>query len=126
MYLDFSVKAGHGLQLILICKHGQIIVDELNGFVRTIARNSSSRNLPTTQYATASDQNTFEIAPTDPIKSTESVWEALINGGDFPSGQTGLNALRSLVASYTSNEHQNKPIFVKSFEINPEIEYPWA
>ena len=126
MYLDISVKAGHGLQLILICKHGQIILDELTGYVRSISRSEKNRNLPTTQYGSTGINNVFQIEPSNVITSTENVWYKLIEGNGYPDADTGIHALCCLAAAYTSNKNGNISILLEDPRIDCEVKYPWS
>lgn len=126
MYLDISVKAGHGLQLILICKHGQIILDELTGYVRSISRSKQNRDLPTTQYGSSGINNIFQTEPSNVISSTEDVWRKLIEGDGYPDAEIGLHALRCLVAAYTSNKNGNVPIRLEDPSIDCNTTYPWS
>jgi len=126
MHLDISVKAGHGLQLILICKHGQIIVDELTGYVRSISRSDKNRVLPTTQYGSIGVDNVFQTEPSNVITSTEKVWRKLIEGNGYPGAETGLHALRCLVAAHTSDLNGNIPILLQDPIIDCNIKYPWS
>ena len=67
MYIDFSAASGWGLQVVYICRHGQIVVDELNGDMRVAARQAEFRDLPTTRYGMPADIQQLTIEPADTI-----------------------------------------------------------
>jgi predicted dehydrogenase len=126
MYMDFSSRAGHGLQVTYVCRHGQIAVDELSGYVRTVAREPQYRDLPATRYGMPAAETVTRIEPADVVGPTAAVWEALIADTDFPDGAAGLHALRCLVAAHRSVELGHVPVRLDDPEIGRERTFPWA
>lgn len=104
MYIDFSAAAGWGLQVVYICRHGQIVVDELSGEIRVASRQPEFRELPTTRYGMPVNVRQFVIEPADTIVPTMEVWLALLDGRPFPDGAAGAHALACLVAAHASHE----------------------
>lgn len=126
MFIDFSAKAGHGLQVAYIFKYGQIIVDELSGFVRSICRKEEFKTLPTTRYGMPDDIREYQIEPFEMIDSTIMVWKAMFSDSDFPNHEVGLHSLHCLLAAIESHEKNNIAIAVNEIHINPSRKFKWA
>ncbi|MCS3765322.1 Gfo/Idh/MocA family protein [Bradyrhizobium centrosematis] len=114
MYVDFSARAGHGLQLVFICRLGQIVVDELSGEIRIVARKSEFREMPTARYGMPSEVRFEHVDPTDTVSPTMNVWSALVGGRPFPDSMIGTHALACCVAAHVSNERGGEEVFVNS------------
>jgi len=126
MYIDFSAKAGHGLQVIYIFKYGQVVVDELSGDIRTICRKQEYKELPTARYGMPDDINQYTIKPFEMIDSTIMVWEALLSNDIFPDYKVGLHAMKCLVASVESHENNNTVIEIDNISIDTSRKFKWA
>lgn len=114
LYLDFSVNAGNGINVVYICRYGQIVVDELNGTMRVVARKSEFRDLPTTRYGMPSDILTENIAPADVVGPTKALWTALLAEQSYPDGETGIHALACCVAAHVSHESGGASVAIGS------------
>lgn len=125
LYMDIGGDQGHGIQVVYGCRFGQILVDELAGFMRYTSRNEEFRELPTTRYGMPSATQVCQIAPADAIAPTQSVWQALLNDGPYPDGVAGLHALRVLVAANLSAEADGQPMEVTQDQC-VERSFPWA
>lgn len=126
LYIDFSAAAGHGLQCIYICRHGQIMVDELSGDMRIIARQAQYRDLPTTRYGLPADTENRAIAPADTVGPTLAVWQAMLNGESFPNGTVGLHALKCLVAAHESHRLNGQAVSLNSPPLPAQQYFKWA
>lgn len=126
MYVDCSAGAGHGLQVVYICRLGQIFVDELSGFMRVVRREDAYRDLPTTRYGMPAVEKVAHIEPADVIAPTRSVWEAMLARQSFPSGHAGLHALQCLCAVHTSHELGGIRLQLDDARIDPARRYSWA
>jgi predicted dehydrogenase len=104
MFIDFSRSAGHGLQVVYICRNAQIVVDELSGDVRMTSRQAEYRDLPTSRYAMPADVQLMVIEGADTLMPTMSVWVSLLEEGSFPDGVVGQHAVACLVAAHISHE----------------------
>lgn len=127
MFIDFSAAAGWGLQVVYICRHGQIVVDELNGHMRVAAREEAYRSLPTTRYGMPANVHVTTIAPADTVGPTMAVWSALLEGQHYPAGAAGRHALACLVAAHVSHQQDGAAIGLGS--LNPgqcAQVYDWA
>jgi predicted dehydrogenase len=126
MYVDFSADAGWGLQVVYICRFGQIVVDELNGDLRVAARKAEFRNLPTSRYGMPVDIGHETIDPADVVEPTMAVWLAMYRSADFPDGSAGAHALACLVAAHASDRVGGAPMAVDSPAL-PRLEsFSWA
>lgn len=125
LYMDISGDQGHGIQVVYGCRYGQILVDELAGFMRYTSRAEGFRELPTTRYGMPSATQVRQIAPADAIAPTQSVWQAMLDGRPYPDGAAGLHAVRALVAANLSAEADGKPMEVTQGQFL-ERRFPWA
>lgn len=126
MFLSCSEAAGHGVQVVYVCRLGQILVDELSGYVRVVHRQHEYRDLPTTRYAMPAIEDIQRVEPADVIAPTQRVWEAMLAGHEFPDGQVGLHAVLCLCAAHTSVENGGIPVRFDDHNIDRNRRYPWA
>jgi predicted dehydrogenase len=126
MFIDFSAQAGWGLQVIYICRHGQIIVDELNGLMRIATRQKQFRELPTSRYGMPVDIRNEMLKPADTVVPTMAVWNALLVGDDYPDGAAGAHALACLVAAHASHEAGNSAMRLDDNNLPRERVFKWA
>lgn len=126
LLLDCRTSVGHGVQVAYLCRNGQIVVDELSGYVRAIHRKAEFAELPTTRYAMPAEEVTTHITPADVIGPTQSVWQALVSGSGFPDGLAGLHAIRCAAAAVGSHELGGRPVALASKELDQDRVFPWA
>lgn len=126
MYIDFSAQAGWGLQVVYICRHGQIVVDELNGEMRIAARQVQYRELPTTRYGMPADIRSEQVEPADTVVPTMAVWNALLAGEGYPDGAAGAHALACLVAAHASHEVGSCAVRLDATTLPRERVFKWA
>lgn len=126
MYMDCSAAAGHGLQVVYVCRFGQVFVDELSGFMRIVRRADEYRELPSTRYGMPAVESTQQIAPADVMAPTRAVWEAMLAGRSFPDGAAGRHALLCLCAAHTSHELGGVRLRLDDPRIDRGRNYPWA
>lgn len=126
MFIDFSANAGWGLQVIYICRHGQIVVDELNGEMRVAARQAQYRELPTARYGMPVDIRNERIEPADTVGPTMAVWNELLDGDSYPSGEAGAHALACLVAAHASHEAGSRAVRLDDAALPRERIFKWA
>lgn len=126
MYIDFSANAGWGLQVVYICRYGQIVVDELNGGMRVTARQVQYRELPTTRYGMPVDIRNEQIEPADTVVPTMAVWNALLAGEGYPDGAAGAHALACLVAAHASHEAGGRAVRLDDAALPRERVFKWA
>lgn len=126
MYIDFSAAAGHGLQLIFICRNGQIVVDEITGDIRVAARKEEYRSMPTSRYGMPADISQLTVEPTATVAPTMELWLAMIGGGSFPDGNVGAYVIDCLVAAHYSNAQGGAEITIGYAQDTRDFKYPWA
>jgi predicted dehydrogenase len=126
MFIDFSAQAGWGLQVVYICRQGQIVVDELNGEMRIASRQAQHREFPTTRYGMPVDIRNEQIEPADTIVPTMAVWKALLAGAGYPDGAAGAHALACLVAAHASHEAGGRAVHLNDATLPRERLFKWA
>lgn len=125
LFMEIGGDLGHGIQVIYGCRRGQILVDELAGFVRSIRRKEEFRDLPSTRYGMPAETETHLIRPADVIEPTAAVWTAMTSGKDYPDGNCGLHAVRALVAANVSGEQSGRPLDILASGTDGRA-FPWA
>lgn len=125
-FMDVSADQGHGLKVIYTGRYGQLIVDELQGEMFLSLRHEEDRKFPTTRYGCPSLNVAAKIAPADAFTPTKSVLNALIQKKNYPTGEEGLMAVKTLVAAYCSHEQGHIPIKVSDNNLPNERTFPWA
>jgi predicted dehydrogenase len=126
MYMDLAAAAGHGLNIVYICRYGQIIVDELQGWVRVSARQAEHRDQPTTRYGMPHDVREEGVPPADVVGPTMGVWSAMLDGRPFPDPSIGYGALAALVAAHVSHETGGREIALDSEKLPRDRRFGWA
>lgn len=126
LYLDFSVNAGNGVNVVYVCRNGQIVVDELNGAMRILARKPEFRGLPTTRYGMPSDIRTENIAPANVVGPTKALWTAFLGGEPYADGVAGYHALSCCVAAHVSHDGGGKPVSTEDRALPLELQFKWA
>ena len=126
MFIDFSADAGHGLQIVCICRHGQLVVDELSGDIRVVARKSEFRDLPTTRYGMPADIRHETADPAETVLSTMAVWSAMLSGKPFPDGAVGAHALACCAAAHVSHGEQGREVRLDDPALPRDRQFKWA
>jgi predicted dehydrogenase len=126
LYIDFSAKAGWGLQVVYICRNGQIVLDELNGDVRVAARQAEFRDLPTSRYGMPVDIRQEAIAPAETVECTMAVWRAMIAGDGYPGADVGEHAISCLVAAHLSDRAGGVRVSTNLPEAARQERFAWA
>ena len=125
LYLDAGDDQGHGLTAVYAGRYGQVIVDELAGELTWLARLPEHRDLPTTRYAMPWERGTTAITPASVMAPSRAVLDALLDDGDFPSGEDGQIAVAALVAAYLSAEGHGEPVAIDD-QLPQDRVFPWA
>lgn len=126
LYIDFSAQAGWGLQVVYICRNGQVVVDELNGEMRVAARKAEYRQLPTSRYGMPVDIRREAIPPAETIESTMAVWTAMLTRSGYPGPEVGEHALSCLVAAHLSDRAGGAPVSTKVPQAARDERFAWA
>lgn len=125
LYIEEGTDQGHGVKIIYSGRYGQLTVDYLQGRMDLSVRDAEFRDLPTTRYASPSINKTINFEPLEIRSAIASVVEAMLNGGNAPSGQDGRSAIASLVAVYMSAENGNMPVKLNGQLLRDRV-FPWA
>jgi predicted dehydrogenase len=126
MYFDCSAGAGHGVQVIYQCRYGQLYVDELSGYLRSVRRQDEFRALPTTRYGMPGVEDIRRIPPADVLGPTRAVWESMLAGRDPPDGDAGRHAVACLCAALTSAQFGSAEVRLDDGRIDRNLRHPWA
>lgn len=125
LYIEIGTDQGYGKNSIFMGKYGQLAIDELAGKMYLTVRNKEFRTLPTTRYGAASTNSIIEVPPLDALAPTKAVIEALINSGNYPTGEEGRNAVMVVAAAHISNDNGNKAVLIDELK-NNDRKFPWA
>lgn len=126
LYIEAGADQGHGIKGIFSGRYGQVIVDQFKGMILLSARKEEDRNLPTTQYGTASVDSECFIQPVNIISSTKSVLDALRCETNYPTGEDGRLAVATLIAAYCSHEQGHTSIIIDDKNLPMSREFSWA
>lgn len=126
LYIDFSVHSGWGLRVCYICRNGQIQVDEISGRLEIWAREEQYRELPTSRYGMPASYAKKTIEAADSIAPTRAVWEAMIAGADYPTGEDGLHSLRCMVSAHLSHEKNGARVALFEADAVQTRKFAWA
>jgi predicted dehydrogenase len=125
-YLDCSTMQGHRIMAVYAGPYGQLFVDELAGTMFLTVRQHEHRVLPTTRYGMPSIDTLTKLDPIDAVDLCTSVAASLFDGMEYPTGEEGMLAIRTLVAAYESNESDHQAISIHSESLPTAKRYPWA
>ena len=125
LVMEFGADLGHGIEVVYGCRNGQIVVDELAGFVRAVYRMPEYRDLPTTRYGMPANEFQRKIAQADVIKPTEDLWRAMLADGSYPDGASGRHAVAVLVAANLSSENDGRSVTL-DHGLPLERKFMWA
>ncbi len=110
LYMDIGADQGHGIRTVYAGRTGMLVADDLSGRLQLAVRGREHRALPTARYGMASEESSLQLAPADAVAPTRSVLEALIAGGDYPTGEQARTAIATLVAAHISNQHDHRAV----------------
>jgi myo-inositol 2-dehydrogenase / D-chiro-inositol 1-dehydrogenase len=125
LIIELGADLGHGIEVVYGCRNGQILVDELAGFVRAIHRMAEYRDLPTTRYGMPANEFQRKIAHAEVTKPTEDLWRAMLANGSYPDGECGRHAVAALVAANLSGESDGRSVALDT-ELPLDRKFMWA
>lgn len=126
LYMEIGADQGHGIKVVYAGPYGQLVVDELTGTMHLSVREAQDRCAPSVRYALPGKERVLQVDPTETIKSSARVLDALINGGGFPSGEDARSAVAVLVAAYVSDERGALPIVVEEHALPIDRTFAWS
>jgi predicted dehydrogenase len=125
LYLDAGPDQGHGVTIVYAGRSGQLVVDELDGWMRLVVREEQDRAEPTTRYGLPALVTEHRIAPADPVQASAAVLDALVRGDGYPTGEDGRLAVATLVAAHVSDESDHVPVRIDE-GLPRERVFAWA
>lgn len=124
-YFEIGSDQGHGLQMLIHFRCGHLHADLLRGRVVVNRRKPEHRDMPTTRYGMPFDCMEYEIPKPDVVATAAKVLDALALGEGYPDGAMGERIVRTLVATYVSNENGHVCIDIND-ELPEDRTFPWA
>ena len=106
--------------------HGRLDVDELAGHMRLVVRKSEHRDQPTTRYGMPWDTTEQDITPADAVAPTRAVMQALLDGVNYPDGETGRMIVEVLVAAQLSDDRNGNTVDMLTAKLPRDRVFPWA
>ena len=125
-YLEIGVDQGLGAKVVYSGPRGQLVVDELSGWMHLAVREKSSRDLPTTRYSAPWVESNMNIEPAVNLQPTRYVLQALLEDQQPPSGEDGRLAVALLVSAYVSHENGHVPVRPDDAGLPLDRVFPWA
>lgn len=125
LYLELGADQGHGLTIVYGGRYGQLVVDLLAGTMERSVRTAEHRSEPLTRYGLPAERERREIPPVDVVEPTRALLEALIDGGDYPTGHDGRAAVAGIVAAHLSHEEGHRPVAIDGGLPVGRV-FPWA
>ena len=125
-YMEVSADQGHGIHVIYAGHYGQLVVDELAGYMKLITRDEEYRNLPSTRYGMPAMEKRFKIQPADVIGPSRAVLDALLKKTNYPNGEDGRLAVSVLVGAYVSDESGHRQVRINEEQLPRDRVFPWA
>ena len=125
MYIEFGPDQGHGMTSIFSSRYGQILLNDITGAGSYSQRLSTERELPLTRYGCLSTEGLFSVKIEDAMSLTARVWKALLNGGQFPTGEDGMYVVSVLAAAELSAKAGGKPVTLAQ-DSDRHLIFKWA
>lgn len=126
--LNFEIGAdqGHGVCTTYMGPNGVLFVNQLSGKMELSVRDESVRDKPSYLYGEKSVDTSLVLSPGDPMEWAKKGIQALINGGDYPTGDDGRQAVAVIAAAHHSHDSEGVSVMVGSPGIPRNREFPWA
>lgn len=125
LYLEAGPDQGYGATAVYAGPYGQLVVDELEGWMRLVVREEAHRGEPTTRYGLPAVETEHRIAAADAVRPSADVLEALLRGDGYPTADEGRLAVATLVAAHVSDESAHIPVRVDE-GLPRERVFAWA
>ncbi len=112
LYLEIGAEQGHGVWMNVAGRHGILAIDEMDGTIFESVRDAEHASAATTRYGMPGAKRRHEVAAADAVAGARSMLEALLTGGDYPTGEHGRLAIATLVAAHLSHDAGGAPVSV--------------
>ncbi|MBR1199483.1 Gfo/Idh/MocA family oxidoreductase [Bradyrhizobium sp. AUGA SZCCT0158] len=126
--LTFSIGPdhGHGMTVTYAGEYGHMFVDELEGEAIITSRLPEHRAMPSTRYGMPWERETRRFPQADNVEPTRGVIAALIEGRNYPDGQSGRRIVAALAACHASADNGNRPVTLAENEAAAASMFSWA
>src|SRR5262249_24580875 len=125
LYLNAGTQQGHGITVVYGAKYGQLVEDLLTGSIRVLHRKEEDRELPTSRYGTTSVESSLKPSTGNAVTGTQELLRRLLDGGEFPGGADGRQAVEVLAAAYLSSESRHRTVRLDDPAVPRERIFPW-
>lgn len=125
LYIEIGPDQGHGLNMIIQCKYGHVVIDYLAGEAILTKRKSDQRDWPTTRYGLPCTREAIVLPKPDATATAAKVLAALLSGADYPDATVGEQVIRTLVAAHVSNENEHRAVDINC-DLPKDRIFPWA
>ncbi len=126
--LSFSIghDHGHGMTVTYASAWGHAIVDELEAVAYVTTRKPEHRDAPVTRFGMPWDRKEVRFEQADNVGPTKAVLDALMDGKNYPDGNTGRSITAALASCYSSSEQGGAPVDITADELVKDRHFPWA
>ncbi len=125
LYIEIGPDQGHGVNMIIQCRFGHLIIDYLAGIAVLTKRKPDQLDFPTTRYGLPFTREEFELPKPDATATATKVLNALVAGGNYPDAEVGERIIRTLVAAHVSHENGHCAVDING-ALPKERVFAWA
>jgi predicted dehydrogenase len=126
LILNIGNDQGHGMTAMYAARFGHLFVDEFEGVCYATSRKPEHQAMPVTRYGMPWDRRELKFPQADNVGPTEAVMRAMLDGRDYPSGQSGRNVVAALAAAYKSAASGSCPVNIADLGADERRQFPWA
>ena len=126
MTINCSNKNHYGRTVTYVCKYGIINVDELSGNLYATHRKEEFRKLPSYKYGLPAETIRENIDAVETTNSTSLLLNDLLKGGDYPTANQAINAIKTIVACYHSSRKNGSEVKLKDLDKKNQEIFKWA
>lgn len=124
LYIDCSGGVGHGIHMVWNFERGKVVWNELTGLGHASRRRPEDRELPSSRYGMPEVLEDVAFTVEDLPTGTQRVLESMSQGTSFTTLADATRAMRVLVGSVVSTEHDGK--WYPVADVAPELGFMWA
>jgi predicted dehydrogenase len=125
LYIDVGNDLGNGIFITLGFTYGKVIINEISGEMQIWGRETEYIGRSTLDYALPSKLETISFEQSDLVQLTMAVISSVITDNGFPTGFSGTNALRSVIAAIESSENESSQVVLDELA-TPQRHFNWA
>lgn len=125
LYLDLGNDLGNGIFITFGFTYGKVIINEISGELTIWERETEFKDRSTLEYALPSRSESRIPVNQDLVQLTMGVISSVLEEKAYPTGFSGINALRSVIASIESSENGSSKILLNQIS-DTQRHYNWA